>query len=45
MPYFSLPGEPVDTILEDLTSRSLITIYGPYNRIVETGNEKSTILP
>ena len=45
MPYFSLPGEPVDTILEDLTSRSLITIYAPYNRIVETGNEKSTILP
>ena len=45
MPYFSLPGEPVDTILEDLTSRSLITIYAPYNRIVETGNEKSTICP
>ena len=43
MPYFSLPGEAVDTILEDLTSRHLITIYGPYDRIVETGNEKSTI--
>jgi GR25 family glycosyltransferase involved in LPS biosynthesis len=45
LPYVRFAGEPIDTILDNLGSRNIITIYAPENPIVFTGGEKSTIRP
>ena len=45
LPYLTIAGEPIDTILQDLGSRHIINIYSPEKAIAFPGDQPSTIVP